>query len=274
MNEIPFAEARRRFAQFVILSSIGSVSDLRDLLIFKGGNALDFVWNPNRSTTDLDFSTNHDPRGGELWLETLQSGFDLGLRQIDGEFGVRAFTQKWILYPQEPATGFAAISGTVGYALPDELSLRQRMTLGRPSANVVPIDISINDPICAYIDLELLPGSHIRVAVLEDIVAEKLRALLQQSTRNRYRGQDVLDLAVLLRSDHVLNVRNVREYLIAKCNARNILLAYGAFTTADVRMRALQGYDQLAATSRNIFVPFDAAFEELLAFLESLELPD
>jgi predicted nucleotidyltransferase component of viral defense system len=33
---------------------------LRDALIFKGGNALDVLWIANRSTIDLDFSTNHE----------------------------------------------------------------------------------------------------------------------------------------------------------------------------------------------------------------------
>lgn len=272
-NNILFAEARRRFAQFAILSSIGSINNLRELLIFKGGNALDFIWSPNRSTTDLDFSTDYDPRGSERWFEQLRDQLDLGLRQGDGQYGLRAVIQSWRQFPLEPDTGFAAISGTVGYALPDEPSLRQRMSLGRPSTQVIPLDISINDPVCAYTELTFSPGRHIRVAILEDIVAEKLRALLQQSIRNRYRGQDVLDLAVVLLSDQALDVSKVRKYLVAKSAARGIALTSGAYMNADVRFRALQGYENLAATSRDTFVPFDPAFEEILSLVERLDLP-
>jgi predicted nucleotidyltransferase component of viral defense system len=52
-------EARIRFAQYAVLSSIAAVRPLREGLVFKGGNALDFVWQPNRSTVDLDFSVDH-----------------------------------------------------------------------------------------------------------------------------------------------------------------------------------------------------------------------
>lgn len=117
------------------------------------------------------------------------------------------------------------------------------------------------------------PGRHIRVAKLEDIVAEKLRALLQQPVRNRYRGQDVLDLAVILRGDHVLDAGKVRDYLIATCDARGIALARDAFASDDVRLRALQSYANLESTTRHAFVPFAPAFESILALVESLDVP-
>lgn len=273
-NDIPLLEGRKRFAQFAVLSSISSVIGLRDLLIFKGGNALDFYWNPNRSTIDLDFSTHHDPRDHDQWFNQLRMQFDLGLQQADGLYGVRATIQSWKQYPRESEVGFAAISGTVGYALPDEQALWQRMRLGRPSNQVIPVDISINDPICAYTELPLTSGRHIQVAVLEDIVAEKLRALLQQPIRNRYRGQDVLDLAVVLQSNQALDVLRVREYLIAKSAARGIAPTNGAFRNEEVRRRAQHGYQSLEGTSRITFVPFSAAFEAILSLVESLDLPD
>lgn len=273
-NDIPLMEGRRRFAQFAVLSSISSISALRDLLIFKGGNALDFIWNPNRSTIDLDFSTQHDPRGNEQWFEQLRMQFDLGLRQADGLYSVRATIQSWKQYPPESEVGFAAVSGNVGYALPDERALWQRMRLGRPSNQVIPVDISINDPICAYTELTLAPGRHIHVAVLEDIVAEKLRALLQQPIRNRYRCQDVLDLAVVLQRNQALDILRVREYLMAKSAARGIAPTNGAFRNEEVRRRAQQGYQSLEGTSRLTFVPFSAAFEAILSLVESLNLPD
>ncbi len=55
-NGVTVEEARQRYAQFVVLCDIASVGSLRDHLVFKGGNALDFVLQPNRSTIDLDFS--------------------------------------------------------------------------------------------------------------------------------------------------------------------------------------------------------------------------
>lgn len=55
-HSVSIAETRVRFAQYGVLAAIAQSRTLRDLLVFKGGNALDFIWQPNRSTTDLDFS--------------------------------------------------------------------------------------------------------------------------------------------------------------------------------------------------------------------------
>ena len=62
------SEARRRFAQYAVLRAIASLARLSELLVFKGGDALDFGWSPNRSTIDLDFSA--DMRAGERPLLT------------------------------------------------------------------------------------------------------------------------------------------------------------------------------------------------------------
>ena len=48
--------ARRRFAQGAIAAGIALVPELRQSIVFKGGNALDFVLSINRTTVDLDFS--------------------------------------------------------------------------------------------------------------------------------------------------------------------------------------------------------------------------
>ena len=54
-NGVSRDEASRRFIQYVVLAAFAQSRSLRESLVFKGGNALDFVWQPNRSTLDLDF---------------------------------------------------------------------------------------------------------------------------------------------------------------------------------------------------------------------------
>lgn len=53
---VSVAEARVQFAQYAVLLGTSNVRILREGLVLKGGNTLDFVWQPNRSTGDLDFS--------------------------------------------------------------------------------------------------------------------------------------------------------------------------------------------------------------------------
>lgn len=58
----------------------------------------------------------------------------------------------------------------------------------------------------------MLAGSlPLRVSTAEDIVAEKLRALLQQALRNRTRRQDLLDIAALLRAGVPLDPARVAD---------------------------------------------------------------
>ena len=52
------SEARRRFAQCAVLRAIASSARLSELWVFNGGDALDFVWSPNRRTIALDFSAD------------------------------------------------------------------------------------------------------------------------------------------------------------------------------------------------------------------------
>lgn len=57
-NNVSVTEARVRFTQYAILQAIAESRTLSAALVFKGGNALDLVWQPNRSTIDLDFSAD------------------------------------------------------------------------------------------------------------------------------------------------------------------------------------------------------------------------
>jgi predicted nucleotidyltransferase component of viral defense system len=147
------------------------------------------------------------------------------------------------------------------------------MRLGRGSSHVIPIDISFNDPICSSELFQLQSGVSILVANREDIVAEKLRALLQQPIRNRLHRQDVLDLAVLIRNTD-LDRLNVAAYLQIKAEARDVDVSKTVFRHEEIRIRASYDYASLQALTRNHFIPFDEAFVIVLAFVDELEIPD
>src|ERR1035441_3616341 len=67
-RKLQVMEARFRFAQYAVLRAVTDSRSLSSSLVFKGGNALDFIWEPNRSTKDLDFST----RDNQLQLPALK----------------------------------------------------------------------------------------------------------------------------------------------------------------------------------------------------------
>lgn len=274
-NNTTIAEARHRFAQFAALCGIASIPRLRSTLVFKGGNAIDFVWFANRSTRDLDFSFDESgdmPAIDEnLLRDLLGQAIRLANTQLGIVFAIHTVRQQ----PPGAGRSFITYEARLGYALRDEPRLIVRMQNGQSSPHVLPIDISINEPIC---DSTLFTVDarfpSLRVSTVEDIVSEKLRALLQQPLRNRNRRQDVLDLAVLIRETPDLNDRQVGAFLETKARARGVVVSKAAFRSPEIAHRARLDYDALDATARTAMIPFEDAFAMVLELVERLDIPE
>jgi predicted nucleotidyltransferase component of viral defense system len=274
-NGVSVAEARRRYAQRAILVGLSTQPILRNALVFKGGNALDFVVQPNRGTIDLDFTIDTAGSSTLQGTEALSALFSDALveaaRRYDLALQVNSVKQR---PPGADKTRFS-YDVRVGYGLPDESSQRQRMARGLKSTQVIPIEISSNDVICSYDYAPIDAGfPRVKIATIEDIIAEKLRALLQQPIRNRERRQDVLDIAVLIRLHPDIDRPRVGGFLVLKCEARDINPRKSSFLDPEVRRRAAIDYDALESTTRVLFIPFDEAWEMLIAFVSTLPIPD
>ena len=267
---LPVSEAKFRFAQYGVLRAIAASKVLSSVLVFKGGNALDFVWQPNRSTKDLDFSARTSDLGVERIRELLTASLQRGGRETGVAYRVQRVKQN---PPGENKT-FITYDVTVGYALPDDSRSRQRIERGEDVSAVVPVEISLNEPICATVEIDIDSIHPLQVSTLEDIVAEKLRALLQQRIRNRTRRQDLLDIAVILRGGAELDQAKVAEYLLRKAAARNVPVSREALHDEELRSRSAEGYEELEATTRSTFIPFDEAYAEVMSLAERLDLPE
>lgn len=274
-NEVTIDEARLRFAQYVALCGVASVPALRQSLVFKGGNALDLVWQPNRSTVDLDFSLDMAGVQFEANIDTIRNLLERGFRLATSRFGVAFSINSVRQQPPGPDRSFITYVARVGYALPDERQLLIRMANNQTSPHMLRIEISINEPI-GDSTVFTIDENHeqLRVSTLEDIVGEKLRALLQQPLRNRYRKQDVLDVAVIVRRNPELNRCQVAAFLQMKADARDVPVSKVAFRNAEVAERARVGYDTLRPTTRTLFVPFAEALATILAFIDELPIPN
>ncbi len=274
-NRVTAAEARHRFAQYVALCGIASVPSLRESLVFKGGNALDFVWQPNRSTLDLDFSIDMDGLRFRADADSIRALLARGLSVATTRFGsVFAIYSVRQQPPGEDRTR-ATYVVSVGYGLPDEAPLLVRMGRGHTSPHTLRIEISTNEPIGAS-TLFTIDGNYpqLRVSTIEDIVGEKLRALLQQPIRRRTRKQDVLDIAVIVRNHPQLDREQVATFLLLKAGARDVPVSKAAFRNPEVAERARVDYDALEATTRTVFIPFGEAFAMVLALVDELAIPE
>lgn len=276
-NHVPISEARQRFAQYAVLRAISSSAFLRKSLVFKGGNALDFIWNPNRSTLDLDFSIDmHVPGANELKEAELERLLTRALAVSERELGVAMAVHRVKRQPPGADKTFVTYTARIGYALPDDPRNRTRLQQSQPSSLVVPVEISLNEPIGADENLTLEGTRTLRVSTLNDIVAEKLRAFLQQKKeiRNRNRPQDLLDIAYLLRRNLPLDQDLVSRYLIEKARARNVPVSKTAFRDPELADRAKQDYEDLQDTVRANFIPFSEALDQLYNLVEKLDIPE
>jgi predicted nucleotidyltransferase component of viral defense system len=269
-NRMRVAEAKFRFAQYGILQAVADSRTLSQVLAFKGGNALDFVWQPNRSTRDLDFSS----RESTLTTERLSTFLTPSLERVSRSTGVLYRVQRMERQPPGPDRSFITLEGKIGYALPDDPRNRQLIQQDNSSKATVPVDVSLNDPICKILEVDIASSNPLQVCQLEDIVAEKLRALLQQSLRNRHRPQDVLDICVAVQENPDLDLNLTAQFLLEKAKARNVPVSRAAFHQEEIRSRAFEGYNELRETTRNTFIEFEEAFVIVLSLVDGLPLPD
>lgn len=277
-NRVDVNEGRIRFAQYAILRAIATSRTLSMMLVFKGGNALDFIWQPNRSTLDLDFSADMTVVGpnwnpmqlGDLLKGSLEEGLRVATDQLGVVFAIHGVKKK----PPAPDKTFVTFEIRVSYALPDQAQLIRRMSYGMQSSQVIPVEISLNESICADQSIDVQARNSLRVSTVEDIVAEKLRALLQQPIRNRRRRQDLLDIAILLREQPNLDRASIAEFLQRKSIERDVSVSRSAFRDPEVAQRAEYDYAALSKTTRKVFIPFEEALRSLLSFIDTLPIPE
>lgn len=231
-----------------ILEGISQDVILANMMVMKGGLLLAIKYQSPRYTKDIDFSTNKTL--GEIDIESFLQSFEEGLAVADqNEYGLAFKIQKYEIKPA-PKTNpsFPSLQLRIGYANKAQKSLYNRL-LQKQSPKIVLIDFSFNEWINdADSDVASLSGSgELRHYSLHEIVAEKIRSLLQQPIRDRARYQDVYDLHLLLSShDSLENLEEkslVLTYLKDACAAREVPVDRTSFSNPEIKERARQGYE-------------------------------
>lgn len=269
-------EARRRFVQFVVLVSVSSSTELSVQIAFKGGNALRFVHGNRRSTLDLDFSAELDFPDSATVIKDMM---DRALRRSEGRYQVKARCQRIKRNPPGLDKTLPTYALRVAYQIPGDRYYRdfhERIDAGRSFSELIDVEISLNDSPCeTTAELIASAGTTLRVSSLNDIVAEKLRALLQQVPRKRQRPQDAFDIASMLRKhDAVIDRARVSDYLSRKSLARDIVATKSSFADPEIQERASGSYDSEIRDRTDEFIPFEEAWAAVLLLVSQLDIPD
>jgi predicted nucleotidyltransferase component of viral defense system len=273
-NGIGRLDARTRLGQYAVLVALASNRELQSCLVMKGGNALDFVWHTNRSTRDLDFSLDSAIHPAIPIESDLARSIQLGFQDAINITGVRLHLNRIERNPKGEDKSFITFEIRIAYAMPDEPVQLRKLDIGDAGANVIPVEISINEVLCAVEEIELAPGIELRISTPDDIVAEKLRAILQQPIRNRSRSQDVFDIASLIALNRNLDPKEIGRFLQVKAETRGVPVSKAAFRNPEVARMARIGYEHIKATARDQFIEFDEAFARLIEFVDTLPIPE
>jgi len=261
-----------RQAVHIVLLAISEAPTLPKEMVMKGGILLAIAHAGDRFTRDIDFST----RGSraELPPETifgeLEGAIALAVDRLAYDLDCRIQSKE--VRPPDETKSFPTLILKVGYARRSHPASHRRL-IALKSPQVVKVECSYNEIITSVEVLEVAPGLQVQAYDLTDMVAEKLRALLQQEVRDRYRRQDVYDLFKLLEqhgAELASRRTSIHAALIAKSASRDLDVGRSSLRQPELLQRAKREYETLAAEIDCELPDFTGAMNGVCEYYESL----
>jgi len=274
VNDVP-NEGQRPFREaiHIILSAIANQPTLKSSMVIKGGILLAIRYKSHRYTRDIDFSTSQVL--GDINKDQIASKLNKSMA-IMGEsldYDLECKVQSCKVQPaNKPDAQFPSIKMKIGYAYKHEQQKYKRLLAGK-CPTVIDIDYSLNE-IMPNIDEFSIGGNEILTAyALIDLIAEKLRSVLQQIKRDRSRRQDIFDLFLLIEKfpdlDYMAKAK-ILDSLKIKANSRGINPQKNSFQNEEVRKRSKAEYPTLADEIVGDLPDFDLIYPAVQSFYESL----
>lgn len=269
----PAAYESRQLTE-VFLTALSFAPSFREQLYLKGGILMALAYGSPRSTSDVDLTAIADPAETAA---ALRQELDRALQRATAALGLpdllcRVQTAKPRPRPEifEDAQN-PSLRLTIGAARRGSAEAAQ-LEAGSAS-RVLRVDITFKEPVGSFQILGIGSGERrIRAYSLTDLVAEKLRALLQQPVRDRYRRQDVYDIVLLVRrfdfdaDERAAILRVLRE----KAAARSLPIVRTGMANPEVAARARADWPTLAQELDGPLPDFDEWFRVVRDFYEDL----
>ncbi|QGY33217.1 nucleotidyl transferase AbiEii/AbiGii toxin family protein [Pantoea cypripedii] len=261
-----------RQAVHIVLQAIAESEYLKPRMIMKGGILLGLRYRSTRFTEDIDFSTSM--RLADIDKDTFRGELNEALQIASAElpYQVTCAVQRLNIRPAENAT-FPAFILKIGYARNNSEGEMRRLREGQ-SPHTVQIDYSLNEHSLAVDHIALADDNDLLAYSFTDLVAEKLRAVMQQVVRNRSRRQDIYDLNLLLSSvavddqDRLLILTSLLEKSAGRLDPGFVNPA--TLDREDIRARSAQEYALLASEVAGALPDFDDSFEAIAVFYRAL----
>ncbi len=253
-------------ARLATLAALDADPDLREAYALKGGLVLRHLYGSPRPSADLDLNhvrayPNEVTEAHRDELRAVMSRLRRGLARTAtahglARAGVRITRWSVVLPTAFCEVWYEASGGEAG---------------------AVEMQVTLCEAICRTVRARF-DGVPVLAAALEDVVADKLKAILQQVPRHQVRESDVFDVWYALeRAPFIPDPAVVSACLRDKVAMWPRLQPVTAarFRDDGVRAFAEAGYRKL----RELYPetngpPFDEAWGALLRFVDALDLPD
>lgn len=261
-----------REAVHIILDSIGRSQNLQARMVMKGGLLMGIRYASTRFTRDIDFSTTDlysAESAGDLLAE-----FEAALVEAEDRlpYGTACRLQSRKVEPKGENKTHHNLALTVGYADMTNAGAMARLQ-AKKSPRVVEIDYSFNEAVFEVELLELDGGVTIHSYSLHNVLAEKMRSLLQQPIRKRNRRQDVYDIWLLLASVKSFSAEEkaqIHQMLVDSCRSKGINPIAASMDDKVVVAMARDGYAGLRDDVDGELPDFEEAMAHVQALYRSL----
>jgi len=291
VEEAPSTQERNIRACFhITLLAISQSNYLSEQMVLKGGVLMAIHYDSDRYTTDLDFShedANFDsknPESVEKIIDNLQQELSFSLQAASiklSEYNLSCGIHTIKAEPNSQKVSFVTASYPslkiiIGYADKNNQGAVNRLN-NKSSSDTISIDYSFNEVVESVSEIALNNDDlAIKVYSLESLVAEKLRSILQQSERNRQRGQDIFDIYHLIKNgkldtnDEFIKV-SILHILLKKSQGRKIenLLHKDGMKDSKIKANSKIGFNDLELPLEGN-ENFDIMYHEVETFFQSL----
>lgn len=261
-----------REAVHIVLHSISSSAALRTNMVMKGGLLMAIRYDSGRFTRDADFSTRekYQPGAEQLVLQELKQQLATANELLPYDTMCRV--QRSEVRPKRADASFPTLALSIGYAPRSNPAMRQRLMAGQ-APTIVEIDYSYNEAVLDVQVLRVGDGDELHAYSHLNLLAEKLRSLLQQPERGRYRRQDVYDIHLLAGHLPPLDESDKQallRLLITSCTERHIEARLDSMENEQVRLMAEKEYATLSDDVEGVLPDFDVAFATVRSLYRSL----
>lgn len=258
-----------RQAVHTVLHAISNSRLLKSMMILKGGILMAICYQSSRYTHDIDFSTTMTR--GEFDEEQFKKEFEQSLARSIHElpYGLDCKIQSARFNPPGEDKTMPTLVCSIGYAYFSDRKLHSHLARGQ-SIKTIQIDLSVNEQIINTEAIQIGEKS-IKVYDHTDLIAEKIRAILQQPVRNRDRWQDIYDIYYLINHFTINGADRyaILQSLLAKAAAREINPSMDSILDPSIRERSKKSYENLDVMIGDK-PDFDLAFQCVVDFYQSL----